>query len=147
MLKKAIASFTFGQLQDAATLIRVLRRKEIALDDFLAYVDGASRQQQRETDSRDDLSRHLPRCPECDTPMVPREAHPPDPESADPGDPEEGSYWACQKCRFSRFDARPLTDIQTELQRLARNSSRRRAGRERPGRGQAGCGSGKGGNK
>lgn len=114
-LKKAIASFTFGQLQDAATLIKTLERNGISTSDFLAYVDDEKRRRVQARERRAEINRRLPKCPTCGIPMVLREVHPPDPGIGDPGDPSEGSHWTCPKCRFGRYDPRPILEIRKSI--------------------------------
>lgn len=118
-MTKALAAFSFGRLQDAATLIRTLEEKGIDRDEFLAYVDGKKERRFKMMEGarkcRADAERRLPKCPTCGIPMVLRETHPPDPEIGDPGDPSEGTHWTCPKCRFGRYDPRAIREIRRSI--------------------------------
>jgi len=111
-IKRAFSAFGFGMLQDIATAVKIMKREGVSSEEFVEYVEEQKRRHVKDSAKmkarREAEIRKLPKCPECKTPMVLRPAG---------EDPSEGSHWTCPKCRFGRYDARPLSQIQEELRK------------------------------
>lgn len=105
-ISRKLASFSFGQIQTAATLLKVLKRHGITVDDFLSFVAEEKRHRIQGRDRMErrlqEIERCLPKCPSCGTPMIFR------PAGEDPGD---GSHWTCPRCRFGRYDPRGVEKV------------------------------------
>ena len=106
-METIVAAFSFGQLQDAATLIKTLGKAGYSPENLIEYVDA----RKGKIELRKKIAERSPKCPSCKVPMVLRAAHPPDPKTGDPGDPSEGSHWTCPKCRFGKYDPRSTEAI------------------------------------
>lgn len=106
MIESACRAFNFGQIQDAATLLKTLAKQGISTDDFLTYVGKEKRRRvqarKRIEKRRAEIERRLPKCPSCGIAMILRPAG---------EDPEDGSHWTCPKCRFGRYDPRASSQI------------------------------------
>jgi hypothetical protein len=118
-IESKLKVFSFGRIQDAATLIEKLKKHGIPTDDFLAY---AAEEKRRRVQAEKEIlkvqaatEKRLPKCPSCGIAMILRPVHPPDPETGDPGDPAEGSHWTCKKCYFGKYDPRPVEEIRKSI--------------------------------
>jgi len=106
LIEEKLKAFRFGQLQDCVTILKILERNGLDPGDLVRWVDE---EKKRRVEIRADMEKRrkkfeaqIPRCPDCKTPMVLRPAG----ES-----PEDGSHWTCPKCRFGRYDPRPVEEI------------------------------------
>jgi predicted RNA-binding Zn-ribbon protein involved in translation (DUF1610 family) len=110
VLENALKGFTFGQVQDAATLLKALEKHGISRSDFLAHVAEEKRrrvQARREIEKRrTEVEKRLPKCPTCGIAMILRPAG---------EDPKDGSHWTCPKCRFGKYDPRTVEEIQKSI--------------------------------
>lgn len=108
VIRDALKAFSFGRIQDAATIIKALERNGISTGDFLAHVAKEKRRRVRKQieEQRAGIERGVAKCPSCRIPMVLRAAGP---------DPEDGSHWTCPRCRFGRYDPRPVQDVQKSI--------------------------------
>jgi len=114
-----LKAFSFGQKQDAATLLKTLKKHGISTDDFLSYVQEEKRrsvQARKQIEKRrSEILKRIPKCRDCGGLMVLRPVHPPDLEINDPGDPSEGSHWWCKGCAYGEYDPRPVEEIQKSI--------------------------------
>lgn len=100
------ASFSFGQLQDFATISKHLEKHGLAPNDVASYVrEYKDALIGKRFDHKLEQLKARPKCPACLIPMVLRPAG---------EDPEDGSHWTCPKCRYGRYDPRPLDIVWKE---------------------------------
>lgn len=106
-MKDVLKAFGFGAIQDAATLLRVVRRAGHSTDEFLAFVESEKERRIHDLEAmRERIARveqQMARCPDCGIPMVLRDAK------------DGGSHWTCPKCRFGQYDPRPINEIEAEI--------------------------------
>lgn len=111
LTKEAFSGFSFGQLQDALTVLKTVENLGGSLEDFKAFI-GQERADRRARYARDRVKTQLfldnsPRCPHCGEMMIFREA--------DEKHPEEGGDWTCPECRYGFYDERSYKQIFHDL--------------------------------
>lgn len=113
--------FTFGQLQDIATFLERLRKRNIPIVDFVDYIE---QEKERQVKTQENLVREIekqkkaweriaPKCLECDTTMSLS------PVNTTPGNQTEDnskSVWQCpnKDCLETVYDIKSVVEILKE---------------------------------
>jgi len=66
-MEKQLQAFTFGQIQDALTLLETIGNAGYTVDDLRTYVQNASEKFNKEVRYYRPNNRRAPLCPECKT--------------------------------------------------------------------------------
>jgi len=127
MIKRLLIpfGFSFGQLQDIATLLRHLERNNVSVGDYLEYIEQIKIEQaknkkfnkERFTKLKELWNKNALKCPECSTVMNLY------PVNTNPRDQVEGNFssqWLCPKCQYEWFSNR---NIKSWMKEINENSS------------------------
>jgi len=108
-IHQSLQAFKFSDLQRFKTLISILEKKQITIEDFKKYMDIHDKirkihkddpQRYREliNKSMEYITKDIKKCPDCGSTM-----------RLNPGD-DHDSHWVCPKCRFSMYDKKPYEE-------------------------------------
>ena len=101
-IEKAISAFSLGQIQDSLALYKHIKKNGFSIQDLQDWVKGRYRKIDKKNPTKP--AARPASCPECGFPMIVQPAG---------EDPEDGSHWTCPKCRFGKYDPRPVSIIIT----------------------------------
>lgn len=114
--------FTFGQLQDIATLLNHLEINNVSIEVFIEYVEDQKKERVKSIKeqrinlktAKEKWQRIALKCPECNTAMS---LYPVNSQTGDQAGDGLNSQWQCPKCWYDEYSTKTIREQFDELRK------------------------------